>query len=180
MFPCEIQISDRKRAYRSGRATSAPSLIATHIFQAAKMPRSFAVLLVVCLLGCGGGSKPPSTLVPVSGKILMDGKPLMSAAVTYVADAQKGGLGAVGFTDDQGKYELKWRGQETGVQPGKYKVIISRMAMKDGSPVPPDKSAADVGAVETMPRRYNDFDVSELYVDVPAGGTTKDFELKSK
>ncbi|HVJ69490.1 MAG TPA: carboxypeptidase regulatory-like domain-containing protein [Caulifigura sp.] len=144
------------------------------------MPRSFAVLLAVCLLGCGGGSKPPSTLVPVSGKILMNGKPLTSAAVTYVADGPKGGVGAVGFTDDQGKYELKWRGQATGVQPGKYKVILSRMVMKDGSPLPPDKSAAYVGAIETMSRRYTDFDVSELYVDVPAGGTTKDFELKSK
>ncbi|AMV20967.1 hypothetical protein VT03_23900 [Planctomyces sp. SH-PL14] len=150
------------------------------------MTRAFSVahlltgLVILGLTGCGGGSKPPSTLVPVTGVVKMDGKPSPFASVTYVAEGLKGGLGAVGFTDEEGKYELKWRGQEPGIQPGKYRVVISRIAMKDGTPVPRDKSAADVGAVETMPRRYSDYDVSELYLEVPAAGMTKDFELKSK
>jgi hypothetical protein len=57
------------------------------------------------------------------------------------------------------------------------------MASKDGSPIPPGKDAADVGAVETLPAEVTAVDPSgnHPYV-VTITGPQKDlsFELKQK
>ena len=141
-----------------------------------------AVLLVLGAVtmaaGCGeAGSSMPAKLVPVTGTITADGQPLKHAAVSFIPEAAKQGVGAFGSTDESGKYDLKWHGSGEGVAPGKYKVVVSRMTQKDGSPVPPDQSAADVGAVESMPPRYSDVNVTELLAEVTPTGSTHDFKL---
>lgn len=133
---------------------------------------------VVMAAGCGGAaSSMPAKLVPVTGTITLDDMPLTNAAISFIPAADKQGVGAFGATDGSGKYDLKWHGAGDGVAPGKYKVVVSRMTQKDGSPVPADKSAADVGAVEAIPPRYSDVSVTELLADVGPEGTKHDFKL---
>jgi hypothetical protein len=55
--------------------------------------------------GCGG-----PRLVPVSGVVTLDGKPLSHAVVSFNADATKGNtatVSCVGRLNEQGQYQLK-------------------------------------------------------------------------
>ena len=137
-----------------------------------------AVALLSMLAGCGGGgSKAPENRVSVSGTITLDGMPLTFAAVSFLPETPKSGTGGFGATDESGKYTLKWHGTDEGVPPGKYKVVISRMSQKDGSPIPAGQSAADVGAVESLPLRYSDPTASELTGEVTTADKPIDFML---
>lgn len=137
-----------------------------------------AIALLSTLAGCGGGgSTAPANRVSVSGTITMDGMPLTFAAVSFLPETSKAGSGGFGSTDESGKYTLKWHGTDEGVPPGKYKVVLSRMSQKDGSPIPMGQSAADVGAVESLPPRYTDPNVSELVGEVTTADKPIDFML---
>lgn len=141
---------------------------------------SFAQVLLILLCGCGAAApEKPDKLAPVTGTVTLDGKPLGRAAISFIPDGPTKGIGGVGYTDDEGKFEATWR-EEKGVPPGTYKVVFSRLGLKDGSPVPPDKSAADVGAVETVPAKFSDPAQSQYLIQVPDAGLTQPFDLKSK
>jgi hypothetical protein len=87
------------------------------------------VLIVVCLLasaGCGGSSRFGKT-VPVSGQVLLDGKPLTTGTVSFYpsGDASKHtGLVPMSLIDEQGGYNLYLDGQE-GAPLGHYKVVVA-------------------------------------------------------
>lgn len=135
------------------------------------------------LSGCpAAGTTLPGDLLPVTGTIQLNDQPLALAAVSFIPEDTKKGVGAFGATDTAGKYTLKWHGANSGdgVSPGKYRVVVSRMTQKDGSPVPADKSAADVGAEESLPPRYSDINVTELTADVTPMSLTHDFKLVAK
>lgn len=134
------------------------------------------VCAVVC--GCGKASGPPQAQVmPVKGKITLDGKPLAGAQVVFSV-LQPPGVFA-GWTMDDGSYELQGLAGGTSVE-GACKVTVSRLAKPDGSPLGPDEAPANVGALEQLPARYSQVDASELSRTVPAGGGTFDFDLTSK
>lgn len=142
------------------------------------------VLLGVTLGGCSGGGGSVPTLAPVSGTVTLDGKPLAGAAVSFVPQAGTEGAGAFGTTDAEGRFTLDHRSGRPGVEPGTYTVSFSKMALKDGSPIPPGKTAADVEAVEHVPRQYtpgfqatNDTPATVALVE--ASGGTFDFALVS-
>lgn len=144
--------------------------------------RSIASLafVVLALAGCGGAkSEKPEKLAPVNGMVTLDGKPLTMAAMTFLPDGETKGIAGVAYTGEDGKFEAKWR-TETGIPPGSYKVVVSRLGLPDGSPVPPGQSAADVGAIETVPPRFSDAAQTKLALTVPDTGLTQTFDLKSK
>lgn len=122
------------------------------------------------MLGCGGesGLPGPEKLVPVTGTVLQGGKPLGAATVVFVPrDAKL--RGGFGITDEAGAYVAKYRGTETGIEPGEYIVTVSKVAMPDGSPVPAGQSAADVGATQIIPATYADATRSQMIVTVTEG-----------
>ena len=138
------------------------------------------LLLVSALVGCGGAkSEKPAKLAPVNGMVTLDGKPLAMAAMTFLPDGETKGIAGVAYTGEDGKFEAKWR-TETGIPPGSYKVVVSRLGLPNGSPVPPGQSAADVGAIETVPPRFSDAAQTKLALTVPDTGLTQTFDLKSK
>jgi hypothetical protein len=123
------------------------------------------------LLGCGGNK-----LVPVSGKVTLNGKPLAGATVTfqpYNKGKREAGPASAGETNAQGEFTLKLSGKNAnGAVVGEHKVSISALQG------PPPSSADDnpKPRVDLVPERYNT--QTELKFQVPAGGTDKaDFNL---
>jgi hypothetical protein len=69
--------------------------------------------MLALILGCGPSEKPaPTGLVPFSGTVTMDGKPIGGAAVTLIpATPGAGLLDASGTTDDSGKVRRRPSGR---------------------------------------------------------------------
>jgi hypothetical protein len=129
------------------------------------------VLLPLLPLGCG---KKASKGVPVSGRVLMDKKPLANAFVTFSpAETQPGTLPAEasGRTDEQGHYSLKLnKDNSDGALPGNYRVRIS--IFDRGS----DKSP---GRGQLVPEQFNRN--TKLNFTVPPQGTPEaNFDITSR
>jgi hypothetical protein len=66
-------------------------------------------------------------LVPVTGTVTMNGKPLKNVKVTFQPDPDKGtrGAGATGVTDDSGAFTLKYEGKKDGTIVGHHRVLLT-------------------------------------------------------
>lgn len=152
----------------------------TSILTAARPRCVVPVILAGLLLGCGGGTPAPK-LIPVSGKVLMDDKPL--AGVTVIFNPLQGtpGTGGYAVTDPDGTYTLLHQTQKPGCEPGQYGVTFTKMTQPDGSPIPMNAKRGEVGMVEQMPKAYTIFDpyqvVEMAKIDGPT--TAQNFDLKS-
>jgi len=78
-----------------------------------------AVLTVTLLAGCGDG-RPER--VPVSGQVLIDGKPLTYGYVKFV---KRGSRPAGGYVDEQGRFKLSCYVRDDGAIPGTYQVEVN-------------------------------------------------------
>lgn len=126
---------------------------------------------LVLALGCGGAK-----YAPVSGTVMLDGKPLPKAVVTFMPVVQEGakdaGESSTGKTNDKGEFTLKSSSGKTGALVGQHKVSISLQETKVG------ESEERTRTVELVPKRYNEN--TELTLDVSSGGTDKaNFDLVS-
>lgn len=132
-------------------------------------------LSVTMVTGCGSGGTP---IVPVSGVITLDGKPLANAHVGFEPQAKPGatvaGPGAYGTTNDDGRYELTALNKEIGAVVGMNRVTIQTFKAEKG---PNDEMI--VTRKELLPDRYHS--PSELTFNVPKGGTENaNFDLNAK
>ena len=129
-------------------------------------------LLVV---GCTE-SAPSFKLVPVKGTVTQDGKPLAEAQVQFFkqGDIPAGYPGAGAKTDSQGKYEVL-TGSGKGAIPGAYKVTVSKLLMKNGSPLvesegmDKEQLIMQGQVVESVPKEFSDPNVSKVTIDVTEG-----------
>ena len=117
---------------------------------------------------------------PVSGTITLDGKPLSGAGIMFLPRGETRGTGAFAMTDGVGKYSLKTDYGGPGAPDGEYAVTISKVVNRDGTPYVPNPNAAEAGERETLPSTYSDSMKTVLTANVPKGGDTINFELKSK
>jgi len=122
----------------------------------------------VCLgSGCSGGS---SGLVPVSGKVTVDGKPLTSGWVSFRPDKTKGNTSAEepnAEINSQGEYTLRTRGKP-GAPPGAYKVVVS-----SSGAVTPDNTKVAAESKPLVNLTYSNPDTTTLtmtVVDKPEPG----------
>jgi hypothetical protein len=147
-----------------------------------KVAVCFGLMAITSLVGCGGGVTPEviPPLEKVSGKITLDGKPAEGVSVTFFPAANNKGNPGSGTTDASGQYKLVYRNGAEGIAAGDYVVMCSKLTQPDGSPIPPDKTAADVMAIDKVPERYRQMENPTMTVSVPKGGKTFDFDLKSK
>jgi hypothetical protein len=124
--------------------------------------------------GCGSGSK----IVPVSGTVTLEGKPLASAHVAFQPEAPKGtqnaGVGSYGVTDAAGKYTLKIVDtDQPGAVVGTHRVEINIKAEAD------DRDPKLRAPPKKLPPKYNL--QSELQFKVEGSGTSAaNFDLKSQ
>lgn len=137
---------------------------------------------LVYAMGCSSGSTATPKLVPVVGKIVLDGTPLKGANVIFVPKDQTKGTGGSAVTDAEGKYEARHPSNKAGIEPGTYAVLFSKLAMPDGSPIPEGKNAADVGAAESLPQQLSNPHPEFMtnIVTVPEKGGSFDFTLASQ
>jgi hypothetical protein len=114
------------------------------------------------LTGCGR----PYKVVPVSGRVQLDGKPLAGATVQFVPVAESGQElpSSFGTTDRDGRYTLTLiaDGNKTsGAVVGKHKVMILLGASGGGE-------ATERSFHKQLPERYHR--KTELECEVPSGG----------
>lgn len=133
--------------------------------------------------GCGGKSDAGlPKLVPVSGTVTLDGKPLAGAMVSFLPVGATRGRMCYGATGADGRYELIYDDKHKGAPEGEFAVLCNKWVMPNGSDFPRDSkvSPMDSGARELLPPRYSLDGTSELKATVPAGGGKIDFKLTSK
>lgn len=140
------------------------------------IPRVMAAVFALALMtivGCGGSADNFEHL-PIDGTITLDGTPLKSGRVSFIAQ-DKGGSASADV--NEGAFQL--RGAD-GLSPGPYRVEIYSI-QPTGKKVP---SAEDPTTMidETknlVPKQYNA--QSELKADIPAGGPKEplSYALKS-
>ncbi len=144
----------------------------------------FSIIAITLSSGCAGGSvsKPEiPPLEPVSGTVKLDGKPEAGISVIFSPAANNKGNASYGTTDEAGAFKMVYREGHEGVPAGDYVVMFSKLTQKDGSPIPPGQTAADVQAVDKIPQQYRMNENPRYTVTVPAGGKS-DFawDLKTK
>jgi hypothetical protein len=137
-------------------------------------------VVLVSALGCSGSEGPK--VVPVSGVVTLDGKPLAGATVTFSPIAKPGeinaGDGSAGKTNANGEYTLTTSRGVPGAQVGKHRVGISVLGQEAGSS---DERRPRGGwpVKEKIPAKYSVNSV--LTFEVKADGPNQaDFPLTSQ
>jgi hypothetical protein len=142
---------------------------------------SLSCVIAVCfaVAGCGEATNPH--LIPVSGTITMDGRPLVGASVTLVGDGATASEGGTGITDAAGKYEISHFRAGKGAVEGEYKVVINKMVLPDGSPIPMGTiSAAELGIRDMVPPRYGNYSSTMLKASVRKDAPPLDFMISAR
>ncbi|MBN1853410.1 MAG: hypothetical protein JW829_11825 [Pirellulales bacterium] len=121
--------------------------------------------MIICpsMLGCHDSGY---VLAPVSGKVTLNGEPLVGGRVTLqpTGGSETPGPGSIGDTDAQGAYVLKTIHDEPGAVVGRHRVSIISNPYREAP-----KSDLDTNpGVERVPKRYNL--LSEIILDVPKEG----------
>jgi hypothetical protein len=84
---------------------------------------SLLFILSLLTIGCGDG-RPDR--VPVSGQVLIDGKPLTCGGVTFIPDGHRASSGTI---DANGHFTLSCYGENDGAVPGKHKIEVMASQM---------------------------------------------------
>jgi hypothetical protein len=89
-------------------------------------------LLCWCALTLAAGCAPEVKVEPVSGRVLVDGKPVTSGQVSLIPTTKEGGGGlSAGTIDESGTYKIFTAGK-AGAPPGKYKVTVTPSMIPTG------------------------------------------------
>ncbi len=140
---------------------------------------SLVLMTLIVVSGCGRDARLPN-LVPVEGRVTLDGQPLANATITFIPSGNTVGRGAGAMTDDSGTYRLKEQDGSQGTAVGSYRVVISKLVNSDGSDFVGDRlGPMDTNARELLPARYSDFGRTESTAEVVDGGGTIDLKLSS-
>jgi hypothetical protein len=142
------------------------------LFRAAR--RLWVLGVALAVSGCGSDN-----VVPVSGRVTLDGQPAANVRVTFQplgsAENPNPGPGSYAVTDADGRYQLTLVGtKRLGAVVGKHRVSIkSSNGPNDEFPDAPPKPA------KVVAKEYNK--ESTLEFDVrPGGTTTADFAVTSE
>ncbi|SIO30304.1 hypothetical protein SAMN05444166_3623 [Singulisphaera sp. GP187] len=156
-------------------------------------PVSSLALVTAFLAGCGTGDETDSyRLVPVSGHVTLDGKPLEGAKVLFTpSEANRPNTPGVDVTGQEGNYQLMYRGR-SGVAPGSYQVFVAKTvdpaALKISDEFKDDPVLAAMEKQEALitqkaksgGRTTASFNVSSSFDrDVTSKGAVFDFDLKA-
>jgi hypothetical protein len=131
-------------------------------------------LLLGGLLLAAGCSRGPD-LVPVNGRVTLEGKPVKDMIVNFQPQGETAGNGALGMTDADGRFTLTDMRSAPGAHVGEYRVsFYPSLGSKK------QDEAADVastGRGSSIPAIYIDPSQSPLRATVPQGGGTIDISL---
>jgi hypothetical protein len=125
---------------------------------------------VICAAGCNGAQ---SRLVPVEGRVTLDGQPMAGVQVFFDQPQEATGKSFIGKTNDQGRFALRPLGEEAvGGQGGAFRVTlttsVAEVGAPDEAPLPPER----------IPPAYRN---GKLQYEVPPAGTHEaNFDLKGR
>lgn len=144
-----------------------------HAGSTLKIPCCGAALagVLICAV-VGGGCGPRVTMVPVRGRVTVDGKPLGAGSVMFQPQA---GPAARGQINADGSFELGTHHPGDGVRAGPAAVRVTSVAAVKavaGEEAPSGRSM--------IPMRYADFTTSGITVTVTPGMEPVEIELSSK
>lgn len=137
-------------------------------------------LTMVCLFlitaaGCGSDKGPALGLV--TGKVTLSGKPVKGAIVTI---SPASGSPSMGYTDEDGNYEMQYKFNRAGVVVGTHPVTVDL-----NNPAVPEKSEMDeresqewaekLAADSPISAKWRD---GSTTISVEAGSNSFDIELK--
>ena len=121
---------------------------------------------LVAAAGCGDGGPK---LVPVEGRVTLEGKPVQDMLINFHPVGNTYGTGANAMTDTDGRFTLMDSRGGTGAYPGEYKVsfypALGRKQEGD-----PSIDVVNDGSKSGLPRIYLDADKSPLRATIPEGG----------
>jgi hypothetical protein len=127
--------------------------------------------------GCSNNNIPKPEgfpdIYPVTLTMTQEGKLLTGTTVTLVAQDQSTKWGTSGFSNTEGKIELKTAGF-IGVPAGKYKVVITK-TVSEGIPTTPDESG-DPKTYTLVEKIYTDPNTTPLTLEITP--ETKDVTLE--
>jgi hypothetical protein len=136
--------------------------------------RLLVVGLLVVLAGCGGRK-----VVPVSGRLTLDDKPVANATVIFepISEELNPGPGSQGKTNSNGEFTLTlMTGERSGAHVGKHTIRIT--AYEGDDKEVPSSGSDMVFRKRTIPEEYASG--GKLTYEVPAGGTNQaNFDLKT-
>ena len=90
---------------------------------------ALAAIVALTAIGCGNSGRP--ALGQVHGRVTLDGKPLVRVGVIFTP-IDVGGRDAVGLTDDNGEYVLKYIRDDMGCKlVGRNRVKITKQPNRD-------------------------------------------------
>lgn len=147
---------------------------------------SIAGLFIVAGTGCGGDDYQ---VVPVSGRVMLDGKPLADVGLSFVPLARDRrnpnvGPGSLGKTDAEGRFQLQTIRGEDGAVPAEH-IVRMMLASKAAT----EAKQEDTGPEDTsrptqpsprvrLPRNASD---GSIHFIVPLEGTDQaHFDLVSQ
>jgi len=148
--------------------------------------RSGACLLLFLCFGCGNAGRP--SLVPVTGTVYLDGKPVDGAEISFVPEstAVPGyGRPSRGTTDQSGKFSPGTYQTADGLPLGTFKVIVTKQENLNaqGQPVAMENEEAlpEQHRIRWLiPKMYSQTETSGLTAEVtPNGMTPSEFQLRS-
>jgi hypothetical protein len=133
-------------------------------------------LLLLASVGCGKSYK----LAPVSGRVMMDGRPLAGAEVSFYPEVGSKDIPyASGTTDTQGNYKLEVlvEGSTTeGAVVGENRVQISRSKLSGEKKITPKNMS---GGLDDVPAKYNR-DSTLTFTVPPDGSREANFQLTTR
>lgn len=122
-----------------------------------------------------------TTKAHVNGRVTLDGEPLSRAQVVFLLVGGKQGP-LVASTGDSGEYRLIGH-TGGGITPGKYKVTVTKMALKDGT-LPQGEAlnqAREKGLLKNLlPTIYAEAEKTPLEFELRAGYTSLEIPLKKQ
>lgn len=121
--------------------------------------------------GCGRNSD----LVPVSGRVTLDGKPVKGLIVNFQPLGDTKGNGALSLVGEDGRFTLSDMRGGSGAHVGEYKVSFYPSAAGTKADDPAD--VVSTGLSGGVPRIYLDPARTPLQATVPPGGGTIEVTL---
>ncbi|MDR1925799.1 MAG: hypothetical protein LBQ66_15645 [Planctomycetaceae bacterium] len=133
------------------------------------MKRILLICIVVCLLfGCDRASI--SGLVPVSGKVLLDDKPIGGVSIVFTPQANStSDRVASAVTQNDGTFVLNTLGYKGGL-PGNYNVILSKETLI--SKVSPEEEAKMQEQGKEIPEPEHVYHIPQSYQNAATSGIT--------
>jgi hypothetical protein len=128
--------------------------------------------------GCGRGQPQPVKLLPVAGKVTVEGRPLAEGSVVFWPDPAKGNRGqepSTGATDAKGNYAL-YTAWQRGVPPGWYKALVFPMPLSSSERVP--KRAPEGLEESAVAPRYMNLATTPLSLEVTESPAEEAYHLR--